>query len=426
VGYPSPPEFNPYFVTTSIGDDPESIRSNLEEQILSVMMRGAVVREGQEDVHRAAHLLRPMYVAGDDVGLGFTPTPIGVTAFMNWETKRIEMCWKVPTGGDYDHTWRAGMQGTGVIELDPLQTRDHINVNGWISAESMSGLKPGRYMFSVIGLRNGIPSGPASIFVDQCRFIEATDPPFVNGLHPNWERLELAGQTTPRFSEGERKPGDERPRERIDIRSRSWMTPREFEDADIPKGRTAWTQDPGLKTRYQIMAQPTGLGAVRRRVVGASLDDRFHVSIRLRARSGPNATLLPDDIAYVWSGDPEALSGIIAAGPGAVATHPNMVPLDPTGEPNRYGWTEYSTAGNAPAGLAPSDSELELSLIVIARDLGTTQLELDWFTVEKLNCDPEQPADYNPHGTYMSYEVDPATGKSVWVERSGPPPTPAE
>lgn len=426
VGYPSPPEFTPYSATASVGVDAQSIRSDLEEKVLAIMMDGAVVRQGQEDVHRATHLLRPMYIAGDDVGLGFTPAPIGVTAFMNWETKRVEISWKVPTGGDYDNTWRAGMFGTAVFDLDPLQKRSHVNVNGWINAEIMTGLKPGQYMFSMIGLRNGIPSGPASVFVDQCRFIEATDPPFVNGLHPNWERLELAGQPQPRLSAGERKPGDERPREKIDLPSGAWVTPREFLDADIPKGKAAWTQDPGLKTRFQVMEQPAGIGAVRRRIMAQTHEDRFHVSVRLRTRDSDGRLGGAGDVAYVWNGHPDALEGVLALGSGAIAMNPDMIPLDPTGEPNKYGWTEFSTEGAAPLGVPPSAEGLEASLVIVAESLGTTQLEIDWLAVEKLNCNSETPADYNPHGIYLSLEVDPATGESVWIKRSGPPPPRAE
>jgi hypothetical protein len=425
VGRAEPPHYVGFEALATAGTDARMLRTELMRLTVERSLGNFKVPPERRQAEEEKVLRRPIYVAGDDLGLGFTPAPPGVTAFANWEAKQIQIRWSRPTTGYPDHVWMAGLSGLGCYQLSGESLSFPWKIHSWVIPESSTGLKPGQFMFTLIAVKDRIPSGPASLFVDQCRFIEATDPPFVNGLHPNWERVGLAENSPPSLSAGERKPGDERPLDRV-IHNGGWYVPREYESPEVPKGKAAWTLDPGLKTRFQVMREPTGIGAIRRRIVAEIPDDRFHVSVRLRTRDAEGKIGGAGDVAYVWNGDPAALEGVLASGSGAIAMHPDLIPLDPTGEPNKYGWTEFSTEGAAPLGVPPSANGLETSLVIVAENLGPTQLEIDWLTVEKLNCTSEMPADYDPYGVWYTMVKDPETGKDVRVEMRGPRRQPAE
>lgn len=415
------PAFATYDATVSVGEDIESIRQRLQEAVLNERMKNSDFLEPGEKAQKRIRLLQEVYfVAGDDVGFATTPAPRGLTGFGDWNSKTINLRWLAGDGAIYESLRESsGLGYPGFVDPPTTSTKEGKIVE-WVSVYNGQGTEPGQYLYSLVGYQNSIPSAPSTIFVDICRFIEATDPPFVHGLHPNWERVALAGQPAPRLSEGFR-----------DMKNQEFTGPRKVPGGwvtsnDGPKedanGRREqpWMRDPGRKKRFQVMEQPTGSGAVRRRILAEHFDDRFTVSILLRStKDGARAPI--GDVAYVWNGPPEELEKVVAAGAEAVGTHPNMTRLEPTGNPDKFGWTEYSTVNTALDGVAPSDSGFELSLVIIARDRGDARLDFDWLKVEKLNCESVMPEGYDPWGPMYSTEIDPETGKSVDVRQYGHP-----
>lgn len=265
-------------------------------------------------------------------------------------------------------------------------------------------------MFSVVGVRDGIPSAPASVFVDLCRFIEATDPPFVAGLHPNWERVAIGSEPAISVSRGERPPEWIRLGPGARLRNPD-VPPRKYPDDDM-----AWTKDPEVKAGFQSIEQPAGVGAIRRRVLSWEESDSFTISILMRGGTGlpPAAGKVG---TFVWVGDPEGLPSALGQGIDAFATLPDAIRLEPTGTASGTGWVEYSSAKAAPGGLIPwNPGDGEVSVVVVAEELGDARIDLDWLTVRKMNCSEAIPEGYNPMGEHsIEHRLDRETGEWIRV-----------
>lgn len=386
----------PHFPSTSIDVYPGTPSSDVIEATRAHLTEGLSRNRGTPEAlekTRQSMIHRPVFLAGDDVGFPITPCAKGVTAFMDWEIKHIAVRWRISNEAGYSMQMMCGTGG-GCGELASDRTDFHWPVRDWASRAFIEELAPGQYPFSVVGVRDGIPSAPASIFVDLCRFIEATDPPFVAGLHPNWEHVSIADQPAPRVSRGERPP------EWIRLGPGARMRNPDVPPRKYPNDDNAWMKDPEVKSGFQSIEQPAGIGAIRRRVLSWEDEDAFSISILMRGGTGlpPAAGKLG---AFAWVGDPAGLSDALAKGLDAFAALPDAIRLEPTGAAGETGWVEYSTAHAAPGGVLPwRPGDGELSLVVAAESLGDARIDIDWLTVRKLNCSEAVPEGYNPMGEH--------------------------
>ncbi len=395
VGPVCPPTFECERIDVQPGQPASEVLERAHSYLTRNLSRNRGTPEALEKT-RQLMIHSPVFLAGDDVGFPITPCAKSVTAFMDWEIKHIAVEWRISNEAGYSMQMMCGPHG-GCGELEPSKAEFFWPVRDWEGMQFSTGLEPGQHMFSVVGVRDGIPSAPASIFVDLCRFIEATDPPFVAGLHPNWEHVSIADQPAPRVSRGERPP------EWIRLGPGARMRNPDVPPRKYPNDDNAWMKDPEVKSGFQSIEQPAGIGAIRRRVLSWEDEDAFSISILMRGGTGlpPAAGKLG---AFAWVGDPAGLSDALAKGLDAFAALPDAIRLEPTGAAGETGWVEYSTAHAAPGGVLPwRPGDGELSLVVAAESLGDARIDIDWLTVRKLNCSEAVPEGYNPMGEHTIF-----------------------
>lgn len=262
-----------YVVPVSVGESADNVRSRVQDSLFRVAGLDDTPPELWEE--RLKDIAQtPVAVGGTETGFGFNPAPRGLTGFADWSARENLFRWELPDGG-YD-----GVSACGVMsEGQPMRadaTGDYWRLQLYQVLNVAEGFTPGQMRYNLWGIKDGVPSAPASIRVDNCLFKEATDSPPSAGLHPYWGRFELPGQPAPTLDRGE-DPPYVRPRGTIIVDGE----PRDARDVFPYK---PWHQSPERKQGYQSIRMPGGATALYRPVVGQAPGDRFEASLLLRLR----------------------------------------------------------------------------------------------------------------------------------------------
>jgi len=127
--------------------------------------------------------------------------------------------------------------------------------------------------FFVIGARNGVPSGPGAIYLDENSQQELFGIPFTNGIAPNWTTWVMGNEKNAmRFEQGVRE---------------------EF----VSKGRVSNSiTHPATKPFFQVIktASSTTMAGVKRKFIGLTPGHTYRISARL-------STLEMDSVEEDWS-----------------------------------------------------------------------------------------------------------------------------
>ncbi len=386
---------NHFAVQVSVGESAESLRARLQDPLLRVgelnETPAGLLEQRLSDLARS-----PIAVGGTEVGFGFTPAPKGLAGFADWSRKEITFRWELPAGG-YEELAAGGVMSEGQpIRTD--STGDYWRLQLYEVLKAAEGFTPGQMRYNLWGIKDGVPSAPASIWVDNCLFREATDPPPSAGLHPNWGRFVLPGQPTPTLDRGE-DPPYVRPRGTIIVDGE----PRDARDVFPFK---PWHQSPEKKQGYQMIRMPEGATALYRPVVGQAPGDRFEASLllRIRDRAQLGTNWFVDVLA--WNGAPGGLEAEVARhaqerlnGARPDITGRGFIPvwLSSSTPPEAEDWFEASSSPAAgPEGIVIPPGGSKWTLVVIAGNLGGAELGTDWLTVKKLTCSDQIPEGYDP------------------------------
>ncbi len=409
-----------YIVETKPGETGEEVTARIRQTMLDSSDFGP---PGDTSETKRENLFRSFYgIGGTESGFGFTPTPRALAGFVDWKTSCVHYKWR--NAPDYN-VIAAPTAYPHRPYLAP--SADHARYPV-LSLDRHSALDPGEEMVVVYAYQGWRPSAPAHIEIDRCTFRETADAPHVLGLHPNWQRVDLPGQAAPSLSRAPKLPPEEfksalvrpakdAPQEVIyayiqgrDLESvarkefRLAQEAREAESARIRKSRGSRLDKPEEDKSYQSLRIPSGVAAIYRPVL-VTPADRHEVGLRLKfdvpglsVERAPARVRLLAHVGAAYSVD-EAVRKFVASGTGAdpaafglaelASLGPGSLPAD---------WTDYTSAAKfGDEGILIPGGAEEMSLVVLAENLGDIELGIDWFWCRKLNCSDEIPQGWDPY-----------------------------
>ncbi len=349
---------------------------------------------------RGRHAFRlggPYVLAGDWPKVDALPAPSGLSGFVDWKQKSIDLEW-LPDGSG---TLSATVIACSAFLCEVAETgssRHSIPVprENWRWVQELTGLKPGELPATVWRDGTGLPSPGASIAVDGCAFREAVDASFFRGLNPTWTAIaNPSSMPTLRMHRAVRFVDQGRSRVEFYESEEAYHRAMALEALGP---RADWLRDPALKAGYQGFAVPAGFAALCR-PVAASKFGSYDASVMLRLGGiGDGRGRVR---VMVWNGAAGELDGIqarLAAWDGKAALEAHMgldawVVFDTATAPkNDAEWitvgTDGAKGGRALISEGPGSA---LALFVIAEDTGDANLGVDWFEVRYLDCKDEMP-----------------------------------
>lgn len=321
-----------------------------------------------------ANLGFPIVLGGNETGFGAIPPPTGMTGQMNTERTEVTFRWSLPTMGEYDRLLLVTPTALTEMEIPGDQTTLKWPVFSR-SLKEHAGLDQGQFYFVLWGERDGIPSAPATVFLDGRRNIERLDIAGYRGLPCNWGVF-CEPSAKPLFTweyREEQKPI-------------GWIV---AED-----GSTTPVLPPqhiilGEKRGISRLHQPRGNSVLFREFLGlepgsnqqVSLEMRFWQPKKLSEGSVVAVKIVPGKL----SGRDQVLRELIDPDSN-LFTSPEGTLFSTVSSPVATdSWFKIGGDTSDASKLTLPPEETSLSVLLLVRDLGECPLSFDWLTLEDIS-----------------------------------------
>jgi hypothetical protein len=308
------------------------------------------------------------FVAGTETGLGIPPPPLSLSCRYDSETDRILIEWRNPAEAEYD-SLSLFENGLPAGVLDGTATSHSLNRQGLIEERDIENLH-----LRLVGVRDGVPSGCAAIYLHGNRQEELIGFPYWNGLRPNWEEWSTGGEIV---CEAKYRPEAEANR----------PYPQYLRDA---------THQPFLQAVTVTGGESAG---ILRRFVGLKSGATYRPILRLAASQQENketaAVLLRATYELPEDSGLAPLPSRAASAEGIPGRHmiSNRIEFADSGSSKETVWKQITASGNSEGGTLTLPEDCSSLIVWLGPEEGQSgSFLLDWIALEELpssaKCEP--------------------------------------
>jgi hypothetical protein len=312
--------------------------------------------------------------AGTETGLGIPEPLTSLSGKYDMDNKQVILNWQNPASCfDKIFIVRCGLPGPNFRMITGSDEKYVYELGNWE-------IRP-NYYFCVIGTRDGVPSSPGAIYLDNNSQQELFGIPFTNGVAPNWTTWVMGGEKNAvQFEQGIRE-------EFIKTKGRAYNS----------------ITHPATKPFFQVIkvTSPNAVAGVKRKFLGLTPGHTYRISARLN-------TLEMDSAKENWSfslhatynapGEAdlavEQLSRLAALPDGSKGAAAGRIALYEPRLTTNGTWEERSTGKEWRGSVAP-DITLPNgvdTITVWVRYSGSisTGVGIDWVKIEDLSLLPDK------------------------------------